>query len=841
MANILLMVKGSEGDVFPFIQIGEALRMRHHTVTLFTHCYYEDVVRKAGLDFISLDTPQALEQMLKDQHLFVDPSQIATYYRRHIIPRILTEYELIAAQCQAADTVIVSHYNLQLTAQLVAEALEIPFALVFLSPAQIINLPILGRLLHLLADDLNLVRNTLGLSPVQNWDSWLKSVHHGIALWPAWFATPTSDWPSGITPTGFIRRSDATDAIPSEIQTLLEAETPPVLITVGTGMWALESEFYAVTAAACGELGQPGILATQRKELIPPNLPNEVKWASHLPFPRVLPQLKAIIHHGGIGTCVQSLAAGIPQLILAAGFDRPDNAARLQELGAAVFLPPSKWQLNIVADALRQLAESAGTQARCKEIAGWMREADATNDVCSLIEAKLLPAQKPARMKFLMVQNLIYLPTYGGANKCDRLLLEGLAAQGHICRVIAPATGAQGLEGYPQFLEALKQHGIHPISYPDVDVFQYNGVEVHAVKDSAQLPAQLRRQIQSFAPTWTLISSEDPGQILLSAALRATPDRVVYMAHTPQMLPFGPRCFFPSASRTALLRQVAGIITVSQYLQEQIQNWSGLKSTVLHFPVYGPGPFPRYGEFDRGFVTLINPCAYKGIAIFLGLARALPHIQFAAVPTWGATHAELNALEQLPNITILLPTDDVDQIYAQTRVLLAPSLCDEAFGLVAVEAMLRGIPVLASNFGGLAEAKLGVDYLLPVQPIERYENRFDERAKPIAIVPEQDIQPWLAALEQLLANREHYDQLAAASREAALAFAANARIQSFEEFFRHLTPAKPVTGAVPDAIPTATKTEDAQKDLPLNLSPERRALLALRLKKKARGQSSNDG
>ena len=47
-----------------------------------------------------------------------------------------------------------------------------------------------------------------------------------------------------------------------------------------------------------------------------------------------------------------------------------------------------------------------------------------------------------------------------------------------------------------------------------------------------------------------------------------------------------------------------------------------------------------------------------------------------------------------------------------TRILLVPSLWGEAFGLVVVEAMLRGIPVLASNVGGLVEAKLGVDYIL---------------------------------------------------------------------------------------------------------------------------------
>jgi UDP:flavonoid glycosyltransferase YjiC (YdhE family) len=75
--------------------------------------------------------------------------------------------------------------------------------------------------------------------------------------------------------------------------------------------------------------------------------------------------MEAVIHHGGIGTLAQALAAGVPQLVLASGFDRPDNATRLQRLGVAEHLPPSCWKPAAAVEALRRLLESPDVRERC--------------------------------------------------------------------------------------------------------------------------------------------------------------------------------------------------------------------------------------------------------------------------------------------------------------------------------------------------------------------------------------------------------------------------------------------------------------------------------------------
>ncbi|MEA2694421.1 MAG: hypothetical protein QOJ16_3808 [Acidobacteriota bacterium] len=430
-------------------------------------------------------------------------------------------------------------------------------------------------------------------------------------------------------------------------------------------------------------------------------------------------------------------------------------------------------------------------------------------------------------MRILLLQSSAYIPSLGGANKANRLLLERLAARGHDCRVVGTAGGerAVSLERCLADLAAAGVSGAATGGDPGAVEFRHAGVTVEAVLDGARLRACAASRLRGPAER-VLVSSEDPAQILLEEALAAVPGRVVYIAHTTLHLPFGPDGFLASPGRTELLRKAAGIIAVSDYVREYLARHAGLAAAVLRFPVYGDGPFPVFDNFETGAVALINPCTVKGIGIFLELARRCPDLPFAAVPTWGTTAADRAALAELPNVLILEPEADVDRIFARCRILLVPSLWGEAFGQVAVEAMLRGVPVLASDSGGLAEATLGVGGVLPIRPIRRYEERFDERKIPIAVVPEQDPGPWEEALRELLGDRERYHARARESRRAALAFVSGLGVEPFELYLAELPQG---VSAVPAAPVEGIGSGRSRLD---GLSPAKLALLARRLQKK---------
>ncbi len=423
-------------------------------------------------------------------------------------------------------------------------------------------------------------------------------------------------------------------------------------------------------------------------------------------------------------------------------------------------------------------------------------------------------------MRILLAQNSLYYPAHGGGDKSNRLLVEALAARGHECRVVA-RIGVFGDAEHTQYLEALAARGVTPQSSANgVVLFERAGVQVQVVTNG-NLRAHFAAQAEAFAPDVILVSTDDPAQLLLAFALRDAKARVVYLARATLALPFGPDCAFPSQAKTERIRACDAVVGVSQYGADYIRKFAGIDAVHVPISLMEPEDWPLLGRFENEFVTFVNPCAVKGIAVFLALADAFPETAFAAVPTWGTNQQDRAALQARPNVRLLAPVDDINLLLARTRVLLVPSLWAEARSRMILEALLRGVPVMAANVGGISEAMMGVPYLLPVRPIEHYQMRLDEQMVPVAEVPAQEIAPWRQSLARLLTDRPHYQEIARQSRRAALEYARELHAGHFEKLLlggkKHAAQVQP-----PPSRPTLD-----------TLSPEKRKLLALRLRKQA--------
>ena len=420
-------------------------------------------------------------------------------------------------------------------------------------------------------------------------------------------------------------------------------------------------------------------------------------------------------------------------------------------------------------------------------------------------------------MKILLAHNSHYFPSHGGGDKSNRLLIEALAARGHEVTVVARIESF-GPEQEAAFEAQLSARGTTgAIRQNGAVIFQRNGVTVHTVTSSPNLRGYFTSRIEEAKPDVIVTSTDDPAQLLYEAAIKASKAHIVYLIRATIAVPFGPHSAFPSSSRTDALRQADGVIGVSEFVARYARYWAGLDA--VHVPVSLLDPdleFPDCGSFSNEFITIANPCAVKGILLFVALAREFPHLKFAAVPTWGTSDEDWAMLRGLPNLTILEPVDNLVDLFKRTRVMLVPSLWPEARSRIVVEAMAHGIPVIASKIGGIPEAKLGVPYLVPVNPIARYRTQIDANMVPVAEVPPQSLDPWIKAVTRLTSDAGHYAEISKASRTAALAYAAHLTCEPFETCLQEIV-AKPLRRR-----PVALST-DRQKALALLVQQRQKA------------------
>src|SRR5262249_35036708 len=147
--------------------------------------------------------------------------------------------------------------------------------------------------------------------------------------------------------------------------------------------------FFTEAAAACQKLGRRGILLSRWPQNVPPALPAGVRHFAYVPFSELLPHAAALVHHGGIGTTSQALAAGVPQLITPLASDQHDNADRLRRLGIADALEPKRLTAGTAAEKLRGLLDSRDVATRCREVAARIEPGRGIEKACDVIEETL--------------------------------------------------------------------------------------------------------------------------------------------------------------------------------------------------------------------------------------------------------------------------------------------------------------------------------------------------------------------------------------------------------------------------------------------------------------------
>jgi glycosyltransferase involved in cell wall biosynthesis len=159
------------------------------------------------------------------------------------------------------------------------------------------------------------------------------------------------------------------------------------------------------------------------------------------------------------------------------------------------------------------------------------------------------------------------------------------------------------------------------------------------------------------------------------------------------------------ANRTQVFaRNVTVFIAISQFLKDFLSG-AGYPADRIHV-VYNAVSFAApVAERGAGqYAAFVGRMSEeKGIPVLLEAAAQLPEMP-VKIAGDGPLHEELQT-KAPANVEFVgrLASEGLDAFYRNARFVVVPSVWYETFGLVAVEAMGRGVPVIASRIGGLQE------------------------------------------------------------------------------------------------------------------------------------------
>lgn len=327
-------------------------------------------------------------------------------------------------------------------------------------------------------------------------------------------------------------------------------------------------------------------------------------------------------------------------------------------------------------------------------------------------------------MKVLFAGGNGYTPEFsGGVQSSTHHLVEQLRAHGHEASVLAALFG-DGMFG---------------------------------LKARAKMKLLGQRAVIDCFPGYPVVRAWFPWEAADFAVDKLGPDVAVVQCH--KSVPIGKALEAQGVPLVVYLRNVefhelagdlrelrsAHYIANSEFTARTYKDKFGIESTVIP-PTINPA---HYATTTSGqYVTLINPYNEKGFELAVRIAERCRDIPFLFVESWKLADDHRARIEEtiapLGNVRLESRTNDMKTVYGRTKVLLAPSKWEEAWGRVASEAHCSGIPVVGSRRGGLPEAigsgGIVLDYDAPL-----------------------DL--WVAGVRLLWDDQVEYERLSEAARE----------------------------------------------------------------------------
>jgi glycosyltransferase involved in cell wall biosynthesis len=287
-------------------------------------------------------------------------------------------------------------------------------------------------------------------------------------------------------------------------------------------------------------------------------------------------------------------------------------------------------------------------------------------------------------MKILFATNFNYLPQRTGGSEssthdlCTALQEKGLEA-GVVCSL--------GMHDAIWLFNRISAR-LYKKKFIKDSLLPYPVFRGHNVKQG------IYEVVNEFRPDIVVVQAGSPFELINSFSNLKIP--VVYYARDIE---------FQRNTAELNINNHVGFIANSTFTANKLKDKFGVNALVIP-PLIDPQKYQV--SSSREHILHIGLVQEKGIEISFALAAKRPDIKFKFIESWPISKSEFvkykKRAKTLRNVEILSRTSDMRKYYRSAKVVLVPSICEEAWGRVVTESQLSGIPTLASNRGGLPES-----------------------------------------------------------------------------------------------------------------------------------------
>jgi UDP:flavonoid glycosyltransferase YjiC (YdhE family) len=411
---------GSWGDLFPTIGLAKAMAARGHVVRVATTSAYASLVEDEGLEFVATGPRFGPEEFAADPAI-LDGRQggyagFLHLFRTVVFPNLNSWVADLRGSLDDAD-VLVSHPTV-LAGPIAAELTETPWMTFSVFPGLIPSERTLPSPTRMRIPDgpvrravcrgawraarwnirrsfdapVDAARSACGLpkgrdalfAPITSGNPYLVGASPRVVEAPP-------DWPPNVVLTGFFAWDTPRSYTPPDgLAEFLDAGPPPILITLGGSSAVDPQQFYPSAVRAARRVGHRAlVLGGPTPEPIGLDPSPDIFVVRFAPLSQIGARCSAAIHHGGIGTTVGLLAAGLPQLIVPRGFDQPQTALRMSRLGVATVTPWSRAGSPALERALTELLRTDSYREKASAIASGLAQERGLDNAADAIEKAL--------------------------------------------------------------------------------------------------------------------------------------------------------------------------------------------------------------------------------------------------------------------------------------------------------------------------------------------------------------------------------------------------------------------------------------------------------------------